>query len=374
MTRGVAILEIDDIHKSYAMDTGASQAVRGISIAVNQGEFYTLLGPSGCGKTTILRSVAGLEIPEAGSIVIAGELVFCARRRIMRAPRERDIAMVFQSYAIWPHMTVLRNVAFPLEMQGLPGDRVRAEAHAALDAVGLADFADRSATQLSGGQQQRVALARAVAKKAKILLLDEPLSNLDAALRVQMRAELRGLQQRLGTTTIYVTHDQEEALALSDRIALLREGHVVEIGTPQDLYLRPRHAFTAGFLGGSVLLPCEIQARGDGWTDVRTQLGIVRSASVAAGVHERGALLVRPEHIELYPNQMSTLDRNVFEGVVRSRTFGGKFVEYDVEIGGVAMRVQRLAGEEFAPGDIVRIHLPPDRSRVVLADDDQARA
>jgi len=249
------MLTLSELRMDYPLGYGTVAALQGISLEVAAGEFFTLLGPSGCGKTTVLRSIAGLETPTGGAIRIAGDTVFSAEQGINVPPNRRDISMVFQSYAIWPHMTVGANVAFPLEGTRLSRAERNAEVQRALDLVGLGGHAERPAPLLSGGQQQRVALARAFVKNAKLLLLDEPLSNLDAKLREQMRDELRDLQKRVGTTTVYVTHDQDEALAMSDRIAMMRDGRVVEIGSPEDLYLRPRKRFTAEFLGRTVKNP-----------------------------------------------------------------------------------------------------------------------
>jgi iron(III) transport system ATP-binding protein len=247
------MVDIKDLWLTYP---GALHpSVHGISLAIQPGEFLTLLGPSGCGKTSTLRSVAGLETPTSGSIAIGARSVFDSAAKTHVPTHARDIAMVFQSYAIWPHMTVGQNVAFPLDVMKLPADESRRRVAEALDMVGLGALGARSATQLSGGQQQRVAIARALVRRAAVMLLDEPLSNLDAKLREQMRVELRDLLKRVGMTAIYVTHDQEEALMLSDRIALMNAGRLVEIGTPRALYLSPSTAFGATFLGAAEIVP-----------------------------------------------------------------------------------------------------------------------
>ncbi|RZJ17560.1 MAG: ABC transporter ATP-binding protein, partial [Haliea sp.] len=247
------MVDIQDLWLTYP--GAANPSVHGISLSIQSGEFLTLLGPSGCGKTTTLRSVAGLETPTTGTISIGGKPVFSSAPKCNVPTHARDIAMVFQSYAIWPHMTVGQNVAFPLDVMKLPREESRRRVAEALDMVGLGSYAERSATQLSGGQQQRVAIARALVRRSAVMLLDEPLSNLDAKLREQMRVELRDLLKQVGMTAIYVTHDQEEALMLSDRIVLMNAGRLVEIGTPRSLYLSPVSVFGATFLGAAEVVP-----------------------------------------------------------------------------------------------------------------------
>jgi iron(III) transport system ATP-binding protein len=354
------MLEVAGLWKAYDSRPGAF-SVRDVSFSVAKGEFFTLLGPSGCGKTTTLRAVAGLETPDRGEISIAGRPVFSARTGAVVPVARRDIAMVFQSYAVWPHMTVAGNVAFPLHALGLRGAEAAARLERALAMVGLSAFRDRPAPMLSGGQQQRVALARAVAKQASVLLLDEPLSNLDARLREQMRVELRDLQQRLGTTTVYVTHDQEEALALSDRVAVMREGVIVECDTPQNLYLRPRTAFAARFVGQAELLPATPVAREEGrwWLD--TPVGRIESRCVPEAPAGSPQLLVRPEHIEF----VAAEGANVVAGRITRRVFSGRIVEYFVEVGEAVLRVQGTSRTLLPDSGAVRLFLPPERCVVV---------
>ena len=250
------MLNVQNLKLTYSTDQGTVEAVRGISFKVERGNFYTLLGPSGCGKTSTLRCIAGLENPTAGEIEIGSSVVFSSATRTIVPPHRRDIGMVFQSYAIWPHMTVYDNVAFPLAHgpKKLSKSVVRERVMRALNLVQLDSLAQRPAPQLSGGQQQRVALARAIANEPTVLLLDEPLSNLDAKLREDMRHEIKSLVKRLETTTLYVTHDQLEALSMSDTVALLKDGVVVQEGAPRDVYLRPADPFAANFLGRTNLL------------------------------------------------------------------------------------------------------------------------
>src|SRR5215469_11886998 len=249
-------IEITDLVVRY----GAVPAVNGISFTVGQGEHVTLLGPSGCGKTTTLRAVAGLEEPVGGSIRIDGETVFSTAQRRNVPTERRGVSMVFQSYAVWPHMSVVENVAYGLRVRKLPRAQVAEAVERALDLVQMRALADRSAALLSGGQQQRVALARAIAFSPTVLLFDEPLSNLDAKLRAEMRVELRALQRRLGVTSLYVTHDQEEALAISDRVIVMNVGGIEQIGAPEDIYNRPKTRFVADFVGSANLIGGRITA------------------------------------------------------------------------------------------------------------------
>src|SRR5438270_3576619 len=250
---------IENLRKKFIAPGNVTvNAVDGISLGIETGKLVTLLGPSGCGKTTTLRCLAGLERPEAGRIVIGNETVFDSAKRIFVSPSDRGIGMVFQSYAIWPHMTVFENVAFPLRVareRKYSGAEIKDKVARALEMVRMSGYETRPATQLSGGQQQRLAFARGLVREPKILLLDEPLSNLDAKLREQMRVELKRLQKRLGITTVYVTHDQSEALALSDEIAVFSAGRIIQRGTPQDIYRKPMSQFVADFIGSANFLP-----------------------------------------------------------------------------------------------------------------------
>jgi iron(III) transport system ATP-binding protein len=244
------VLSVRSLFTEYANERGgAVKAAQDVSFEVPEGKLFTLLGPSGCGKTTTLRSIAGLERPTAGEIEVGGRLVYSSGKGVFVAPNKRNFGMVFQSYAIWPHMNVFQNVAFPLEVRRLPRKEVRERVMRVLHAVQLDELVDRDATKLSGGQQQRLALARALVMEPQLLLLDEPLSNLDAKLRDRMRSELKRLQRDLNLTTVYVTHDQSEALALSHEIAVMSDGFIKQIGTPRQIYETPNSQFVADFVG-----------------------------------------------------------------------------------------------------------------------------
>jgi iron(III) transport system ATP-binding protein len=250
------MISINNLRMSYRSAHESVVAARGVTLDVKQGQFYTLLGPSGCGKTTTLRCVAGLEEPDEGEIVVGDDLVYSSTRNAWVPPFKRNIGMVFQSYAIWPHMSVFENVAFPL-VNGdakLPKSEIRERVLRALALVQLEGYVDRPAPYLSGGQQQRLALARALVGEPRVLLLDEPLSNLDAKLREEMRVELRELVKRLNVTTLFVTHEQLEALTMSDVVAVMKDGNIVQAGTPEEIYARPRNIFVAQFIGRTNLI------------------------------------------------------------------------------------------------------------------------
>ena len=336
---------------------GASQpSVRDVSLTVERGEFLTLLGPSGCGKTSTLRSVAGLETPSAGTISIAGGVVFDAASARLVPTHARDIAMVFQSYAVWPHMSVAQNVAFPLEVARRSAAEVARRVREALERVGLAALAQRSATALSGGQQQRVAIARALVREAAVMLLDEPLSNLDAKLREQMRVELRQLLKSVGMTAIYVTHDQEEALMLSDRIALMDQGRIVEVGSPRALYLAPRTTFGAIFLGAAEVIDVN-GVEPDG--RMRTPLGPLRADSGGDRVPAR--LAIRSESIVLHAPAGAAAP-NRLPARVAAAMFCGRHQQVLVDLaGGRRLTAITDAHRSLAAGDPVDVELPPER-------------
>ena len=342
---------------------GDSSAVRGFSLEVAEGEVVSLLGPSGCGKTTTLRCVSGLESIDGGTINIAGRLV--SSPTVQVPPHRRAIGLVFQSYALWPHMTVRDNVAYGLKRTRLPKAEIKDRTDRILDLVGLAKLADRDPSQLSGGQQQRVALARSLVVEPKLLLLDEPLSNLDAGLRERMRTEIRSILKRVGMTALYVTHDQREAIAISDRIVLMSDGHIVQEGQPEFLYTQPASRFAATFLGAANLVELtSVRRDGAGFTG-DSELGGTLTADSAAEATGAGAAtaVLRPEWVELHaPDAAPTV--NSWPGRVVDRLYQGDVVEYTVECGARRLRVSSR-DERFAAGDGVRVHIPAHRVQLV---------
>jgi len=357
------MIRVHDLVKRFHVGRDQVRALDNIGFDIENHSFFTLLGPSGCGKSTILRCVAGLETPDGGDIDLGDDCVFSSSRGINVPPHRRRIGMVFQSYAIWPHMTVFQNVAFPLEVQRQ--DNVRKRTMAALETTGLAALADRYASRLSGGQQQRVAFARAIVSEPSVLLLDEPLSNLDAALREQMCAELRRLHDRLGLTTLFVTHDQGEALSMSDRIAVMRDGRFVETGTPEDLWSRPRTAFTAQFLGGANVFPGEAQPDGDG-AIVRTAFGPLHTSQAASGAV---SVFVRPENVALANDALAP---NRFDATIVSQRFHGEVRDLELQVGPVTTPLRcKTRSRAVPPGTVVTITISPEH--VVVLDAAEGR-
>jgi iron(III) transport system ATP-binding protein len=365
------VIIVKELVKTFAGAKGEVRALNGVSFEVGKGELFTLLGASGCGKTTTLRCIAGLEQPLSGEIVINDRVVFRAGDGTFIPPEQRRIGMVFQSYAIWPHMTVFQNVAYPLSGaagRSETGERVRS----ILDRLSLGRLADRLAPNLSGGQQQRVALARALIAQPQILLLDEPLSNLDAKLREQMRFELKALQEAFKITAVYVTHDQEEALALSDRIGLMHEGMLLEVGVPSDLYLRPAHKITADFLGTANFIPAQVEAAGARASDellVQSAIGrfvAQRSAEWQEG--EPALLFFRPENVEFVNEKDSSNNgNNAASGIVERVTFLGNSADVVIRSGETALRVRAHPARAPEAGKQVKFSVAPESCIVFLA-------
>jgi len=365
------MLRVKNLRKSYFMSEGAVPAVQGISFDIDEGVFLTLLGPSGCGKTTTLRCVAGLETPDSGEIYIGNEPVFLDGKGILVPPFRRGVGMVFQSYAIWPHMTVFENVAFPLVHGGFkaPKAQVKERVRKALELVGLAAQENRPAPFLSGGQQQRVSLARALVYEPKLLLLDEPLSNLDAKLREEMRLELRELVKRLKISTLYVTHDQEEALVLSDQIAVMSEGHILQKGSPREIYLDPRHPFVANFVGNANFIEGFVEPGKNGHPDfvVGTALGQMScrlSSEIAKG--ERVSLVFRPEDVVIHTTAQSSRV-NTFPGIIERLIFLGNRIYCEIRSGAFLLHGETNARTEIQQGANVFVEIPADYVRVLRA-------
>ncbi len=365
-------LVVDGLKKDYELDGAAVPVVKDVTFTIEPGTFYSLLGPSGCGKTTTLRCVAGLERSNGGVISLDGGVLSTGTEHV--SPDKRDIGMVFQNYAIWPHMTVFANAIFPLQVAGskLPKQEARKRAMEALELVQLDHLAQRPATALSGGQQQRLALARALAHRPRLLLLDEPLSNLDAKLRDTMRNELRSLQRTLGISALYVTHDQSEALSMSDRVAVMNEGRIVQEATPRELYDQPTDRFVANFVGRANMIPAVVIDR-DGAGDavveaLGTRLQTPVPDDVSAG--DQVTLTFRPETVRWHE---TAVDRpNVLPVRIVRVEFLGEIVEYEAEVltdgEPVATIVGRGAPQATPPeGGRVFLELVPHACRVLGA-------
>jgi iron(III) transport system ATP-binding protein len=378
-TRGSPMVEIDHLGKNFGNET----VVRDLSLSVAQGEFVTLLGPSGCGKTTTLRCIAGLERPDRGEIRIGGDTVVAPGRDIYLNPEQRNIGMVFQSYAVWPHMTVFDNVAFGLRVRRASAGVIKEKTTKALELVGLGHLADRYATKLSGGQRQRVALARAIVYEPRVVLFDEPLSNLDAKLREQMRVELVRLQHEVGITSIYVTHDQSEALVMSDRVVVMNHGVIQQIDDPQTIYARPANAFVANFIGVANLIEGVLLGRDGDLCSVEVALGAahpplrLRAVCAEGGAQggvkgstggAKGAvpgqkliLMIRPEDIALHLRKPAgEAGPNVFSGEVIDTVYLGNFLECRVRVGAYEINIQIDHFEQLDRGQTVFLSFHPD--------------
>src|ERR1700704_1215101 len=350
-----ATLEVTDLRKQFSI---GRPAIDGVSFAVPAGEIVVLLGPSGCGKTTTLRCVAGLEHPTSGEISIAGRMVSSPSRGILVPPRSRDLGMVFQSYAVWPHMTVRQNVIYPLKHRKITRADAGRKVDEVLELVGLSEYADRPVVALSGGQMQRVALARSIVYRPQLLLLDEPLSNLDAKLRLRLRDDLRAILKQTGMTALYVTHDQAEAVVLGDRIGVMREGKLLQMAPPGEIYHRPADPFVANFTGASNVLlgkvlsrsgeraPIDLGAAGriDAWTPQPLSPG------------DKARVALRAENVRLGEQGPS----NAFSGRVIERRYQGMQTVYDVELGGQRLEALELGTAARHDDGVIALTLPPD--------------
>ncbi len=358
---GGPLISVRGLQKSFKAQHGRVDALRAIDLEVREGEFCVLLGPSGCGKTTTLRCVAGLERPDRGEIEIAGQIVNSTERRIYVPTERRDLGMVFQSYAIWPHMNVFQNVAFPLTQgqKKYPKSMVAEKVRAALKRVQLEGLEDRPATDLSGGQQQRVAMARAMVTEPKILLMDEPLSNLDARLREQMRVELKKITRSIGVTTLYVTHDQAEALSLGDRVCVMNAGEILQIAAPSEVYARPANLFVAQFVGEMNFVKGKVAGPGA----IDSPLGRIALPvpnGVSAGTEV--TLAIRPEHVKLSPAPGHGAACAL--GRVTSRNYLGDAALAEVEINGVTLLAKLPGDMDLAVGQSAAVELPVHRWHV----------
>ncbi len=360
------MIRIQNLDMTYRSAEVEHHAVRGLSLEIERGQFYTLLGPSGCGKTTTLRCVAGLEKPDQGEIDVGEDRVYSSSPPIWTDPFNRDIGMVFQSYAIWPHMTVFDNVAFPLRQMKPrpPRTEIRDRIMRILALVKLDELADRPSPFLSGGQQQRLALARALVREPSVLLLDEPLSNLDAKLRDEMRAELRDLVKRLNLTTLFVTHEQIEALTMSDRIGVMNDGVIVQEGTPVEIYGKPAHPFVADFIGKTNFFKGQVsnaQSDGDGagLIQVQTPIGPLQTKSAENfNAGDEVVVVIRPESVLL--DATSQPGPNVITGTVDNIAFLGNLTDCEVRLDGQLVRVQLVPPVSIRTGEQVTLSLPAE--------------
>jgi iron(III) transport system ATP-binding protein len=367
------MLSVRSLFTEYATDQGAVvKAAQNVTFEVPEGKLFTLLGPSGCGKTTTLRSIAGLERPTSGEIDVAGRSVYSSSRGIFVAPNKRNFGMVFQSYAIWPHMNVFQNVAFPLEVRKMPRREIGDRVMRVLTAVQLDHLVDRDATKLSGGQQQRLALARALVMEPALLLLDEPLSNLDAKLRDAMRTELKRLQREFNLTTVYVTHDQSEALALSHEIAVMNDGFIVQIGTPRQIYEQPSNQFVADFVGQTNFIGGTVIAvdAGSGRCRVKSAIGEL-SAHATDGVVKDSAVVVsiRPEDLELSEPELKPADgENVIRGTVHTKDFLGEYLDFHVKVGDVVLQARAHPSLRTPTGDPIYMRTRTEKCIAIRTD------
>ena len=353
-------IQIKGLTRDYYSEGKRIRALDNVNLTIPANHIFTLLGPSGCGKTTLLRCIVGLESPDAGEVIIGGEVVWSKEKGIFVPPEKRGLGMVFQTYAIWPHMNVFDNVAFPLQNRNVPKDEIKRSVAKVLEFVQLDGFEKRPATKLSGGQQQRVALARALVAEPKVILFDEPLSNLDAKLREETRKELRTFLTELKITAVYVTHDRIEALALSDKIAVMRAGAIVEVGEPKKIYFNSDHRFVADFIGRANLIPGKVQSLEGSQAVIETGIGSIvglNSQEIQPGTD--AMLCVRPEFMRL----ASTSDaggRNVFKGKVETLIFVGEAYEGEIRMGEALLTTTISPTVDIREGDEVFVSFDPD--------------
>ncbi len=365
------MLQVNQLRKTFTTPDGPVNVIDGVNFHIDEGRCYVLLGPSGCGKTTTLRCVAGLEHADGGRITIGGSVVSDPAAGIYVPVHERPIGMVFQSYAIWPHLDVFENVAYPLRVQrpAVAKAEINERVMEVLTLVGMNALAQRPASRLSGGQQQRVALARALVRRPKLLLLDEPLSNLDARLRDTMRHELHDMINRVGVTALFVTHDQAEAFALADQVAVMHRGHIVQEGPPRAIYGRPSDPFVATFIGAANLLAARMEGPADGsrrHVVLDTPSGALRLQLEAS--HGSGAaveLVIRPEDVRLSTQAPAAgAHGNTLPGHVRQVSFLGGLVEYGIDLDGTAIKVTSHSAQQIEPGQPVWLQVDESRCSV----------
>lgn len=359
-------ISIRNVSKSYVTNAGTHLALNNVSLDVKAGEFLVLLGPSGCGKTTLLRAIAGLEELNAGTISYGDTLWSAPEQGLWLAPEDRHLGMVFQSYALWPHMNVFDNIAYPLRNLGTAKAEISDKVQKALERMGLSAQARAFPGQLSGGQQQRVALARALVSENPIILFDEPLSNLDAKVRARLRIELADLQKALGFASIYVTHDQAEALALADRIAVMEVGRIAQIGTPEDIYDRPASRYVADFIGSANEVRGSVTELTATHCTVETALGLFKGPRLS-GVDAQGqkvAVMFRPEHCSLDELDPSHGPANTVKVQIAHQVFQGAIIEYVMQAGSTRFIVSRNGTKRLATGQDSLVSIPEDKTMI----------
>ncbi|SHJ38894.1 iron(III) transport system ATP-binding protein [Malonomonas rubra DSM 5091] len=352
-------IRIQDLVRTYSSEGKQIKALDHVDLTIPANRIFTLLGPSGCGKTTLLRCIVGLEVPDGGEIYIGDELVWSKEKNIFVPPERRGLGMVFQTYAIWPHMNVFDNVAYPLQTQKMAKEEIRRKVAKVLDFVQLSGYENRPATKLSGGQQQRVALARALVAEPKVILFDEPLSNLDAKLREETRKELRSFLTELQITAIYVTHDRVEALALSDLIAVMRSGKIIEINEPKKIYFNSDSQFVADFIGRANLIRGTVEELDGDHAVFASEIGPVRALnSQQIPLGQEAFLCVRPEFIRLAKERKE--EQNSYSGKVETLIFIGEAFEGEIRIGETLLTTTVEPTADFREGDSIAVSFDPD--------------
>ncbi|MCS7142251.1 MAG: ABC transporter ATP-binding protein [Aigarchaeota archaeon] len=357
-------MKVTNLVKHFRSERGSTvNAVDNVSFTVPSDNIMTLLGPSGCGKTTTLRCISGLEKPDDGEIAIGDRLIFSSKDGIYVPPEERGVGMVFQTFAIWPHMKVFDNIAFPLKIRGYSREEMRERVKKVLELVRLSGLEERPAVQLSGGQQQRVALARALVYEPSVLLLDEPLSNLDAKVRESLRRELRELLKRQKITAIYVTHDQMEALTISDMVAVMNSGKIIEVGTPTKLYREPTTRFVAEFLGSMNIMRGKMSADMRG---IETSFGVIHcELPVSTKNSNEVYVCIRPEEVRVLLDHSTPRGSNTFKARVASSYFEGERTIVEADVNGLRLRAHLFNVPPLATNQEIYINLPPEKCRVL---------
>ena len=359
-------IQIKDVSKHYYSEGKTIKALDNVSLTIPGKKIFTLLGPSGCGKTTLLRCIVGLETPDTGEIIIGDEVVWSSKKGINIPVEKRGLAMVFQTYAIWPHMDVFNNVAYPLQIQKIPRKEIRKRVEKTLSFVKMEGFEHRPATNISGGQQQRVALARALIAEPKVILFDEPLSNLDAKLREETRKDLRTFLNKLKITAVYVTHDQIEALALSDIIAVMYSGEIIEIGSPRKIYFDASHRFVADFIGRANLIKAVVKSQQDNTTVVDTQMGTFNCQKRDFPEGSEVVLCIRPEFIYLNEGKQEEVEgQNILKGKIETLVFIGESYEGEIKVGNEILMVKIQPETLLKKGDMVEFTVSPEHCLLV---------